>query len=338
MKQRTLIAAIGFAAASTALLSACSTGTATNSGSTNGSGGTGITIGGIAPNASDPFWITLTCGATKEAEAQGAVMTWKSAADTSTQTLAANLDAVALAKPDGVIVSGSGDGTYNAKISQIQSGGTPVVAVNGTTAPAIAYADIMSDTDNSEFATYVSEHVEGEGSFGILAGIAGFKVLEDRYKPVIDALEKSAPQLKVLEPQYDDFDRTKAATAASAMIVANPDLKAIYAVSGPEGAGAAAAVEQAGKTGEIAIYTYDATPEVVQGLQNGTITAALAQAAYQMGADSVTAILDQISAGKPGAAVERDESKNELIPLKVLTKDNLSDEDSKSYIYSQTCE
>ena len=61
------------------------------------------------------------------------------------------------------------------------------------------------------------------------------------------------------------------------MIVANPDLKAIYAITGPEGEGAAAAVQQAGKAGQIKIYSYGANESEVAGLKKGVFAALCSQ-------------------------------------------------------------
>lgn len=297
--------------------------------------GSDITIGGVAPNAYDAFWITLMCGATTAAEEAGATMEWKAAQNADTTVLSANLDAVALTEPDGIILSG--DNTFSAKIGTVMASGTPVAVVNSPVDPATQYTTILSDSDNTEFAQYVAEEIGGEGSVGILAGIAGFDVLVQRYQPLIDQLAEIAPNVKVLEPQYDDFDRTKAATVVSNLILANPDLAAIYAVSGPEGEGAAAAIQQAGKQGEIKLFTYDATPEVVTGLQDGTVTAVLAQSPFLQGRLAVEAILDYLD-GAPGeGAAPIGGADDAVIPLKILTADNLADPESQEYVYSLTC-
>lgn len=312
-------------------LTACAGG-----GNTGGETKSTITIGGVAPNAYDSFWITLMCGATQAATDAGATMDWKAAQNADTTVLATNYDAVALSGPDGIIITG--DTTLSAKTGTVMAAGTPVVAVNSPMDPATQYTTIISDSDNTEFAEFVAKEIGGEGTVAILAGIAGFDVLVQRYQPLIDQLADIAPNVKVLEPQYDDFDRTKAATVTSNLILANPDLKAIYAVSGPEGEGAAAAIQQAGKQGEIQLFTYDATPEVVTGLQDGTVNAVLAQSPYLQGQLAVQAILDYLAADPEAGAVTAGGAADTVIPLKILTPENIDEADSKAYVYSTTCE
>ncbi len=151
-------------------------------------------------------------------------------------------------------------------------------------------------------------------------------------------LKKVAPNITILPVQYDNLDPTTAASNTSALIAAHPDLKAIYAVSGPEGTGAATAVAQAGKTGQIKIYTYDATPEIVQDLQKGTIRAALAQSPYEMGADAVKTILAHARDHKSSQPVTAEPNMSKTMPLKILTKANVNAASSKPFEYQSTCQ
>ena len=327
-----------FVAASLAILSLTAiTGCASSGNSGTAATGSSVKIGGVVPTPSDPFYITLMCGATKEAEAQGATMTWKPTTGTSTQELQSNLDAVSLNNSGGIIISGTGDSSFNAKVDSLQQAGTPVVVVNVPIAPAVAYAQAVSTPDNADFAKYVANDIGTSGSIGILGAIPGIPALTARYQPMVDDLKKVAPGVNVLPTQYDNLDPTTAASDTSALIAAHPDLKAIYAVTGPEGTGAATAVAQAGKTGKIKIYTYDATPEIVQGLQTGAIRAALAQSPYQMGQDAVKAILAYSKSHKSGTPVTPAMDQIKAIPLKILTKGNVADASSKAFEYTTTC-
>jgi ribose transport system substrate-binding protein len=312
------------------LLSGCAAGSTPPS----ASGGTTVHLAGVSILASDPFFITLMCGATKEAAAEGATIDWKASQDFSPQSVSANLEAAALTSPAAILMTP--DATLAPRITQLMQAGTPVVAVNAPIDPPITVFDVVSDTDSSTFAQYVAKDIGNSGSVAILAGIAGIPVLAERYKPLVDQLTKAAPNVKVLEPQFTELDRTKAAAATSALIIANPDLKAVYAVSGPEGAGAASAIAQAGKTGQIKVYTFDGTPEVIQAIKTGQISAALAQSPVTMGRDAVSKILAYLKAGNTGA-VKRDESQNEKLPLLILTKDNVEDPKTVDYLYSSTC-
>jgi ribose transport system substrate-binding protein len=339
--RRTAIYAAASLAMTAAALSGCSTAGSTGStgsaGTSTAQGTSAMKIGGVVPTAADPFFVTVMCGATQEAKAEGVTMDWRPTNNTSTAQLQSNLNAVSLTNKTGIIISGTGDSSFNAKVQSLQQAGTPVVVVNAPIVPAVEYASFVSTTDNTAFAKFVAADIGDSGSVGILGAIPGIPALATRYTPMVADLKKVAPGVTVLPVQYDNLDPTTAASDTSALIAAHPDLKAIYAVSGPEGTGAAAAVAQAGKTGQIKIYTYDATPEIVQDLQTGTIRAALAQSPYQMGADAVKAIVSYAKDHNGDQPISPDQGASITIPVKILTKANVNAASSKPFEYQSTC-
>jgi ribose transport system substrate-binding protein len=335
--QRSRTLTIGVAIATITLMSACSSG-GTPKASTSADGA-GATLAGIAFNAQDPYWVTLMCGATKQAKADGATIKWRASNTTSVTDQQAAFQAVQLEAPDALILAPFQPATFSTSVGDMMKKGTPVIGVNAPITPATEYQLIESDTDNSDFASFVAKDLgTTTGTMAILGGAPGIPAVDARWEPIVKALKETAPNITVLPTQYDDFDRNKASAAASALIVANPDLKAIYAVSGPEGEGAAAAVTQAGKSGVIKVYSYDATPAEVTALKAGTITALLAQPAGDQGAQAVKTALSVIKSSKKGQAITPASEKIKLIPLKVLTKDNIAEASSAGYIYSATCE
>lgn len=342
MKRHVAASAAIAAAATLAVALAGCTGAGGTAGGGGGTGDSGtIKLAVSYPNSAigDPFWISMECGVTQEAKKQGVTVTFKDSPDSDTGHVAQALDGAALTNPDGLITAGSGTSANNAKIQSVQSSGIPVVVNNSANDPEVAWTSIISSSDNSKFAEYVAKDIGADsGTVGILGGIAGFAILDARWQPMADALKTAAPGLKVLPPQYDNFEVNKAASAASALIVAHPDLKAIYAVSGPEGQGAASAVQQAGKTGQVKVYTYDATPEVVAGISSGAISAALAQSPYNQGAAAVKALAAYLKDAKKGAPVTRDGSQDQQLPLMILDKSNINDPASAPYQYKTTCD
>jgi ribose transport system substrate-binding protein len=339
MRRTPIPAVASFTLITVAALSGCSTvGSAgTSTGTSTGQSASALQIGGVVPTAADPFFITIMCGATQEAKAEGAAMDWRPTNSTSTAELQSNLNAVSLNDKTGIIISGTGDSSFNAKVQSLQQAGTPVVVVNAPIVPAVEYASFITTSDNTAFAKFVAADIGNSGSVGILGGIPGIPALATRYTPMVADLKKVAPGVTVLPVQYDNLDPTTAASDTSALIAAHPNLKAIYAVSGPEGTGAAAAVAQAGKIGQIKIYTYDATPEIVQDLQTGTIRAALAQSPYEMGVDAVKAIVEYARDHKDNQPVSSDSSASLTMPLKILTKANVNSASSKPFEYQSSC-
>src|SRR3712207_9243157 len=81
------------------------------------------------------------------------------------------------------------------------------------------------------------------------------------------------------------------------ILTANPDLDAIFAANEPGVLGAAEAVRNAGKAGEILIVGWDAASEEVQGVREGVISALVVQNPFRMGYDGVNAAVKMVSQG-----------------------------------------
>jgi ABC-type sugar transport system substrate-binding protein len=320
-------------------LAACSS---ASGGSPGGSGTSSATakdvkLAGVAPYASDPYWISLMCGATREAKAQGVTMKWYAANNTDTAAEQQNLQAAMLTKPDGMIIGSIDPANFATQTGTLMQGGTPVISVDGPMTPPTELKQIASATDVSEFADLIASQVGDTGSFGVLGGQPAIPPAEARWKPVVAAVAAKNPNIKILPTQYDNFDRNKAAQVTSALIVAHPDLKAVYAIAGPEGEGAAAAVKQAGKQGQIKVYAYDATPGEVEYLKSGDIVALISQPAGNEGSESVKHLLSFLQTHK-GGAIQPESPLEQDLPLMVLTKDNIDSPEAQPYLYKATCD
>jgi ribose transport system substrate-binding protein len=297
-----------------------------------------ISLAGVTGNTADPYWVSLMCGGTKEAKKLGVPLTWKAGATVSTQDQQTNLDAALLTKPSGVIIGAFEPSQFSAQTTKLMAAGTPVAAVNGPITPASEYILVESSTDVTPFADLVSKSLNGSGSLSILGGQPGQPAVVARWKPVVEALAKTAPGIKPLPVQYDNFDTTKAATIVSAQIIAHPDLKAIYASTGPEGQGAAAAVAQAHKQGQIKIYSYDAPPALVAALKAGSVEALFAQSPALEGAGAVDALVTYLKANSDGKAVTPASPQIVAVPTMILNKDNVDSPEAKQYQPLPTCD
>ena len=67
----------------------------------------------------------------------------------------------------------------------------------------------------------------------IVADSTGNKTDSDRYTGLVPILKKKYPNLKIVGPQYAANSTAKAASVTASLIVGNPDLKLVYASSGP---------------------------------------------------------------------------------------------------------
>jgi ribose transport system substrate-binding protein len=151
----------------------------------------------------------------------------------------------------------------------------------------------------------------------------------------VEAVQKMRPDLEPLPNDYSGFDINKATTNVASLIIAHPDLKLIIAADGPDGVGAAAAIKQADKVGDITLIAFDAVPPEVDALRAGTITALIAQDPVSIGATSVDEIVKYLKDNPDGGAVKP--SGSITIPSFLLTAKNIDDPANEKYLYKTEC-
>ena len=298
---------------------------------------------GTAGLANDAFWVSLMCGGTAAAKAAGSTIEWKStptAGDAATEQ--GNMDAVALANPDGLLLTAYATPFAPGYIKGLMDKGIPVVITNALSESSLDYymsvTSAPADDNVVEMGQLIVENTGDSGKVLVLGGIPGIPGLEARWMPARDAVQAENPNIEFLETQYEEFDVNTATQIVSAAIVGNPDLKAVYTTSGPSGEGAVTAVQQAGKSGEILIYSFDATPPIVQGLRDGEVAALLAQPARLMGEQGVQKLIEYLDSHPDGGPVTPADPVDQPIPTMVLTQDNIDSPEAQGYIYEPTCD
>jgi ribose transport system substrate-binding protein len=334
----TVAAGIAFTLAA----SACS-----SSGSSTPAGGSsspaGYKLAGTAGLADDPFWITLMCGGTNAAKAANSSITWHAEPNSTGGNALEEQDiqAALLDKPQGMVLSPIGSESYTPILSQFDTKGIPVEEADAPSTATNYYQAVVSpvnDPSVAAMAKLIAQQAGNSGDVAVLAIVAGVPVIEARWQPMVAALKKLEPGLTVLPTQYDSADTNKAATIVSALLVAHPNLKAIWTTSGPEGEGAVSAVKAAGKQGKVHIFSFDATPDLVDALQAGTVSALLAQSPYIMGERAVQNLIAYLktrhgSAAAPGTASPQ----QVVVPTMILTKKNVDTPTAQQYLYKATC-
>ena len=319
------------------VVTGCSSGSE-NADSGGGAGSTGgdIQLAGVLANTSDPFWASIACGAQEEADARGVELDLFTSTAIDDNQTASNFQTATLGEPDGIFANPFNGNQFVAQYKTLMEQGVPVVTATGTQ-PRTEYQVVFSDADTADFAEEALATVPaGAGSMVYMGGAPGIPPLEARTTPLLDAIAESRADLTRLEDEFSGFDINKATTDASSLIIANPDLTLIVAAAGPDAVGAAAAIEQAGKVGEITLIAFDAIPPEVEALKRGTITVLVAQNPFEIGRQQVGALVDYLEDNPDGGPVPTT-AEPVGIPQRLLTAETIDDPQNADYIYKAEC-
>lgn len=169
--------------------------------------------------------------------------------------------------------------------------------INNGIGDGIAIITYDSDSSDSNRYTFVSTDAvsTGRGAADLMA-----KLLDGKgdcvaiYELGLDAAEKRMngfdyqcqdkyPNMKLVNRLNSGGDTQTAAAAAAAAIQANPNLRGIVTPSGVSAVGAATAIREAGKTGQIHVVGWDRDVALLDGIKAGDIAGSIIQNTYNMG-------------------------------------------------------
>lgn len=138
--------------------------------------------------------------------------------------------------------------------------------------------------DNREGARQVAETVttklQGGDAVAIIEGIPTAFNGQQRRLGAEDAVK--AANLKLVGVQSGQWEMDKANTIASSLLAEHADLKAIFCGNDNMALGAVAAVQSAGRTGQVQITGFDNIAAVTPMIEDGRITATIDQHGDQL--------------------------------------------------------
>jgi ribose transport system substrate-binding protein len=253
----------------------------------------------IAGVKGDEFYITMNCGAQAKAKELGVTLDFQGPDkfDASLQTPIVN--AVAAKKPDAVLVAPTDTKAMYAPIKQLADGGAKIALVDTTLEQApFAVSQIASDNEGGgkAAAKTLAKLIGGKGKVFVVNVKPGISTTDARGKGFEEGAK--AAGLTYVGQQFDDDDAAKAAAVTKAELAKNPDLKGIFATNLFSAEGAATAIREAGKLGQVKIVGFDAGPKQVEDLKKGTVQALIAQKPAEIGADGVQQAYNALT-GKP---------------------------------------
>ena len=188
---------------------------------------------------------------------------------------------------DAVFIIPVDSSGITAGLAEIQEAGIPIFNVD----TAVIEEDI--DTFITQFVgtnAFMAGQLVGEqmvkdypdgGDIAIL-DFPSNESCVDRVNGFLEGLGDSAEKFNIVAQQDGGAALDASLPLAEDIITANEDLIAFFCINDPSAQGAAAAVKAANKTGEIGVYSIDASPSGKQALLDGEFSAVAAQVPLQI--------------------------------------------------------
>jgi ribose transport system substrate-binding protein len=308
-------------------LAAC--GAAEDDGGSDDSGGD-YKIAFVQGVAGDQFYISMQCGVQAEAEKLGASVDVQGPQKFDPTLQKPIVDSVVASKPDALLVAPTDVTAMQAPLKAAADAGIKVVLVDTTVDdPSFAVSQIASDNLGGGKAAFdaVKKLVPDGGKVLVISTDPGVSTVDARVKGFEDAA-KGDSSFSYLGVQYSHNEPSTAAKLVTAALQKDPDIVGVFATNLFAAEGTATGIRQAGKQNQVKVVGFDAGPDQMQALKEGTVQALIAQQPEKIGTDGVDQAI---------AALKGDDTEPEIqTGFTIITKDNLDGEGGVA-AYKSSC-
>lgn len=188
---------------------------------------------------------------------------------------------------DGIILVPAASQGLIAALQACGEAGIPVInldtQLDQTTLDTLDYDIPFYGTDNYKGGQMVgelfAEQYPDGAKVAILRGIQGHTNDEHRYTGFLD----KAGDITLVAEQHCDWETDKGYTAVQNILQANPDLEVVYCENDLMGVGAYQAIEEAGLTDQVKVFSYDGITEGLNYVKDGKFISTCAQQPIEMG-------------------------------------------------------
>ena len=280
--------------------------------------------------AGDQFYITMQCGVEAEAKKLGAKVSVQGPQEFDPTLQKPIVDSVVASKPDAILIAPTDVTAMQAPLEAASEAGIEIVLVDTTVDdPSFAVSQISSDNEGGGAASFDAiKQLAPEGGKVLAISVdPGISTTDARVKGFEEATAED-PAFEYLGVQYSHNQPATAAQLVTAALQADPDIVGVFATNLFAAEGTATGIRQAGKEDQVKVIGFDAGPDQMAALEDGTIQALIAQRPEEIGIDGVQQAV---------AALEGDETEPEIeTGFTIITKDNIDGEGGDA-AYKSSC-
>ena len=288
-----------------------------------------FTIALVPGDSTDPFYLSMEAAASAEAAKLGMGFIFEGAPAFSPEAQQPVLAALLARHPSALLVAPTDPVAVTGTLQQFKSAGIPIITVDTTiTDTSILTSRITSNNTQggSAAADACGAVMKGSGTAAVIYTTPGTTTTNARGQGFIAEMKAKYPGITVVT-EYDNNTESTAATQVSSLLLAHPNLGCVFGTNDYAAEGAATAVDDAHDQSKVTIAGYDAEPQMVTLLKNGTINIIIAQKPALEAQMAVEYAYDALTGKTTGipASVQ--------LPNVTMTKANISQASVAQWIY-----
>jgi ribose transport system substrate-binding protein len=276
-----------------ALLAACG-GTSTSSPTsppTGSSGSANYTFVLIQGVKGDPFYVTMQKGAQEMADKLGVKLLVDGPAQFSATLQAPIVDAYIAKKVDVMIIAACDKQAMIAPLQRANDAGIKDISVD--TAGPVTFPLSYIGSDNVQGGMIAGQAlikaIGNKGGIYIENVIPGVSTTDQRQQGCEQAIKASNGAVTLVGSNYDNDSAATASQQVSSLLASGKgaQVNGIFGTNLFSAEGAAQAVKNANKQGQIKIANFDAPVQAITDLKNGAVDLVIAQKPADMGSTAI---------------------------------------------------
>lgn len=262
-----------------------------------------VMIGLSMNTQTNPFFVSVQQGVKDAAERYGIEIVATDAQD-DPATQAKDIENLIAMKPAAIIVDTCDSDAIIPSIEACNEAGLPVFTMDrrangGDVVAHIGYDAVKS---GAMAADYLAKALGEKGKIVELQGIMGSNVAQDRHQGFTEEIKKY-PEMKVVQSEVANFDRSTAMSVMENILSANPEIDGLYAANDEMALGAVEAIEAAGRLDEITIIGCDCIDDTIDAMKEGKIEASISEPPYGLGVSILEAAHGYLAGDKVSKTV-----------------------------------
>lgn len=268
------------------------------SATSGGGGGAGGAMAGkrvdvIVKATNSQFWQTMFAGANGAARDTGAqVSLFGPTAETEVAGQVQLMENSISRGVNAIVLAPNSNDALNTVIDRARQAGIKVITVDSRVTTTV---DGFIGTDNNKAGQRGGERLcelikakgPAVGNVMLESAMAGVETLTTRDVGFRAGLAASCPQLNISVTRYNNNDINTAASQVNDAITADSTLLGVFADNNSSGDGAARAIKDNNAADRIPVVAYDADPQEIAGLKDGTIDTLIVQNPFFFGHQGV---------------------------------------------------
>jgi ribose transport system substrate-binding protein len=254
----------------------------------------------VSKGSQHQFWQAVQKGATDEAAAKGATITYEGPASESEVDKQLTMLQTAIDKnPAAICFAALDSKAATPLLEQAQSKGIPIIGFDSGVDSTIPVTTVSTDNVAAagEAADQMAKAIGDAGKVAVIVHDQTSQTGQTRRDGFANRMKEKHPNVQIVAIEYGAGDPVKSADLAKAIMTANPDLKGFFGANEGSIKGVLNALKETGKEKAIVAIGYDSGQQQIDAINSGVELGAITQNPVGIGAKCVDAALDAI-AGK----------------------------------------